>query len=114
MPERKRDNEKQELARLRRALAESQAKHTKPAVQGAPSNALGLAMRVITDLIGAIVVGTAMGYGLDFLTGLAPLFLILFFFLGLAAGIFNVMKTAKEMNRSGDEIAPNDENDKLG
>jgi ATP synthase protein I len=42
----------------------------------------------------AVVMGFAIGYGLDRVTGLSPLFTILFFFLGLAAGIVNVVRTA--------------------
>ncbi len=42
----------------------------------------------------AIVIGFAIGYGLDRLTGKLPLFTILFFFFGVAAGILNVIRTA--------------------
>lgn len=42
----------------------------------------------------AVVIGFAVGYGLDSLTGLSPLFTFLFFFFGLAAGILNVIRTA--------------------
>jgi len=42
----------------------------------------------------AVVIGAAIGYWLDRLTGLSPLFFILFFFFGLAAGILNVVRTA--------------------
>ena len=42
----------------------------------------------------AVLIGFFAGYGLDHLTGLTPLFTILFFFLGLAAGILNVVRTA--------------------
>jgi ATP synthase protein I len=42
----------------------------------------------------AVVIGFFIGVGLDRLTGLSPLFTILFFFLGLAAGIVNVVRAA--------------------
>ncbi len=42
----------------------------------------------------AIVIGFAIGYGLDRLTGKLPLFTIIFFFIGVAAGILNVIRTA--------------------
>jgi F0F1-type ATP synthase assembly protein I len=33
--------------------------------------------------------------------GTMPLFLLVFFFLGAAAGLLNVFRAAKEMNRDG-------------
>ncbi len=42
----------------------------------------------------AVVFGFFIGYGLDRLTGLSPLFTIVFFFFGIAAGILNVVRTA--------------------
>ena len=42
----------------------------------------------------AVLIGAAIGYWLDRLTGLSPLFFILFFFFGLAAGIVNVVRAA--------------------
>jgi F0F1-type ATP synthase assembly protein I len=42
----------------------------------------------------AVVIGFFVGYGLDRLTGLTPLFTIVFFFFGLAAGIMNVVRAA--------------------
>jgi len=44
----------------------------------------------------ALVIGTAVGWWLDNVTGWSPLFFILFFFLGLAAGIRNVYITTKK------------------
>lgn len=44
----------------------------------------------------ALVIGTAVGWWLDKLTGWSPLFFILFFLLGLAAGIRNVYITTKK------------------
>jgi F0F1-type ATP synthase assembly protein I len=46
----------------------------------------------------AVVIGFFVGYGLDRLTGLSPLFTILFFFFGLAAGIVNVVRTASAVS----------------
>ena len=42
----------------------------------------------------AVVIGATIGYWIDRLTGLSPLFFLLFFFFGLAAGILNVVRTA--------------------
>jgi ATP synthase protein I len=56
--------------------------------------ALGALSAVGIAFVLAVVIGAAIGYWLDRLTGLSPLFFILFFFLGLAAGIVNVVRTA--------------------
>jgi F0F1-type ATP synthase assembly protein I len=55
---------------------------------------LGALSAVGIAFVLAVVIGFFVGYGLDRLTGLSPLFTILFFFLGLAAGILNVVRTA--------------------
>ncbi len=55
---------------------------------------LGALSAVGISFVLAVVMGFFAGYGLDRLTGLSPLFTILFFFFGLAAGIVNVVRTA--------------------
>ncbi len=55
--------------------------------------ALGALSAVGIAFVLAIVIGAAIGYWLDRLTGLSPLFFLLFFLLGLAAGIVNVVRT---------------------
>lgn len=44
------------------------------------------------ELIGAIVGGGVLGYALDFIFGTEPILLILFLFLGIAAGFLSVWK----------------------
>jgi ATP synthase protein I len=44
----------------------------------------------------ALVIGTALGWWLDKVTGWSPLFFIVFFLLGLVAGIRNVYITTKK------------------
>ncbi len=41
----------------------------------------------------AIALGTALGLWLDRVTGLSPLFFIVFFLCGIAAGVLNVYRT---------------------
>ncbi len=55
---------------------------------------LGALSAVGIAFVLAVVIGFFIGYGLDRLTGLTPLFTILFFFFGVAAGILNVVRTA--------------------
>lgn len=57
--------------------------------------AMSRAMRVSAELIGGIVVGGAIGWFIDGWLGLQkPWFFILFFLLGAAAGILNVIRMA--------------------
>ena len=60
----------------------------------AGSSGMGVGFRLAIELVTALVVGVAIGYGLDRWLGTAPLFLIVFFFLGSAAGFLNVYRAS--------------------
>ena len=71
--------------------------------KGPPPSQLGIAGRFATELVVALVVGGGLGWGVDWLLGrfgfhTRPVFLIVFFILGAAAGIRNVMRAATEIN----------------
>jgi ATP synthase protein I len=57
-------------------------------------NALGLAFRVGVELISAVAVGTAIGWGLDYWLDTRPWFMLVFIIVGGAAGIINVYRMA--------------------
>jgi ATP synthase protein I len=63
-----------------------------------PPTLFGMALRFSTELILALAVGAAMGWGLDRIFGTRPVFIVLMSAIGAAAGIRNVMRTAREMN----------------
>ena len=65
-----------------------------PRTGGAAPDASGMAVffRVGVELVSALLVGLAVGWGLDRLLGTRPLFLILLVFLGGIAGIVNVWR----------------------
>ncbi len=54
---------------------------------------IGLALRIGTELVAGVVVGVAIGLGLDWWLGTKPWLMIVFFFLGAGAGIVNVYRT---------------------
>ncbi|WP_112311985.1 AtpZ/AtpI family protein [Pseudogemmobacter bohemicus] len=56
-----------------------------------------LAWRMVIELATGIVVGTAIGYGLDRLFGTLPFLLVIFSLLGFAAGVRTMMGTAREV-----------------
>ncbi len=65
----------------------------------APSRgvALGKAFRLVTELVAGLVVGGFIGWYLDQWLGTTPIMLLIFFILGVAAGVLNVMRTARTM-----------------
>ena len=58
---------------------------------------MGNAFKLGTELVAAVGVGTIIGFILDTWFGTKPWLIIVFFFLGSAAGILNVIKAAKRM-----------------
>ena len=58
---------------------------------------MGSAFKLGTELVSAVLVGTIIGFILDTWFGTKPWLIIVFFFLGSAAGILNVIKTANRM-----------------
>jgi len=78
------------------AAKRANAPHGAPA--GGQSGSLGTAFRLSADMVSAVVAGTGLGWGIDWLLGTQPWFLLLCFFLGVAAGILNVIRTANAMS----------------
>jgi len=58
---------------------------------------MGSAFRLGTELVAAVVVGTIIGFILDNWFDTKPWFIIIFFFMGVIAGILNVIRVAKNM-----------------
>ena len=61
------------------------------------SSSMGSAFKLSTDLVAHVAVGTIIGFILDSWFDTKPWLMIVFFFLGSAAGILNVIKAAKRM-----------------
>ncbi len=60
---------------------------------------MGSAFRLGTELVAAVLVGTIIGFILDNWFGTKPWFIIIFFFMGVIAGILNVIRVAKNMQK---------------
>jgi ATP synthase protein I len=79
-----------------RAARERQGLEPKPPTQGegqgGEPSALAIGLRVAVELVVALVVACAIGWGLDQLLGTRPIFLIAFVPLGAAAGILNLWR----------------------
>ena len=93
------DNDAAMRARLK-ALSQDLAKGAKPGPERtatsdkASSSALSLGLRVTSEFVAAIVVGTFIGWQLDRWLHTSPGMLILFIALGTAAGFYNVYRIA--------------------
>ena len=66
---------------------------------GSNAASLGKALKISTELVAAVVVGSTIGFLLDNLIDTKPLLIICFFFMGVAAGILNVFRSAKKMHK---------------
>tara|TARA_B100000989_G_scaffold95529_1_gene69474 strand:+ start:307 stop:579 length:273 start_codon:yes stop_codon:yes gene_type:complete len=60
---------------------------------------IGSALKLSTELVSAVAVGTIIGFLLDKTFGTKPWLILIFFFVGVVAGIMNVIKSAKNMQK---------------
>ena len=85
------------LADFAARLQKTRKMHIEPAVAANRGTAIGIAFRLSTELVAGLVVGGGMGWLLDKWLGTSPWLLLIFFFLGVAAGILNVFRTAQQI-----------------
>ena len=71
-------------------------KKNKDLKQSSSSN-IGVAFKLSTEMVAAVVVGTIIGFILDNWFGTKPWLILIFFFVGVVAGILNVIRSAKNM-----------------
>tara|TARA_Y100001949_G_scaffold67711_1_gene57336 strand:+ start:349 stop:630 length:282 start_codon:yes stop_codon:yes gene_type:complete len=64
--------------------------------QSSSSN-IGTAFKLSTEMVAAVIVGTIIGFILDNWFGTKPWLILIFFFVGVIAGILNVIRSAKNM-----------------
>ena len=60
---------------------------------------IGNAFKLGTELVAAVAVGTIIGFILDSWFGTKPWLIIVFFFLGAAGGMLNVIRAANKMQK---------------
>ncbi len=76
--------------RIKRARAKQA-----PGSGASGASSFGQALRIGAELVSGLIVGVAIGWGLDAWFGTKPWLMIAFFFLGAAAGILNVYRSTK-------------------
>jgi ATP synthase protein I len=92
------------LKRLGERIDAAGKKHAGTEPQAQPTSAFGIAFRLGTELVSAVFVGGGLGWGIDWAfqnwahIQTRPVGLVVMFFLGAAAGIRNVIRTARQIS----------------
>ena len=60
---------------------------------------LGVAFKMSTELVAAVLVGSIIGFIFDTWFGTKPWLILTFFFVGVIAGVLNVVRSAKNMQK---------------
>tara|TARA_B100000959_G_C14757495_1_gene531871 strand:- start:350 stop:640 length:291 start_codon:yes stop_codon:yes gene_type:complete len=81
-------------------IAKRNIKGIEKNTKGSNVSSFGKALKISTELVAAVVVGAIMGFLLDGWFDTKPLLTICFFIMGVAAGILNVFRSAKKMQKN--------------
>jgi ATP synthase protein I len=91
------DGSRDDLAKLEQRIAAAKSgREEKPHMEEHYSQAQ-LAWRMVIELVAGLGIGFGIGYGLDWLFGTLPFLMVIFTFLGLAAGVQTMIRSAKEI-----------------
>jgi ATP synthase protein I len=85
--------------KTRLKIAKSKIKNQVQSDTDKKGSFMGNAFKLGTELVAAVAVGTIIGFILDSWFDTKPWFIIIFFFLGAAAGMLNVIRTANQMQK---------------
>jgi ATP synthase protein I len=85
-------------ARIKRAQGVRPAQAAADRVRQGEMTGIGRGFRLASEFVAAIVVGAALGWGVDRIFGISPWGLIVLLLLGFAAGVLNVIRATAELN----------------
>ena len=85
--------------KTRLKIAKSKFKKKNPSESDDKKSSFGKAFQLSTELVSAVLVATIIGFILDNWFDTKPWLIIIFFFIGVAAGIINVVRSAKKMQK---------------
>ena len=88
----------QDDLKTRLKIAKSNLKEN-PFENNEQKSSFGKAFQLSTELVSAVLVATIIGFILDKWFDTKPWLIIIFFFIGVAAGIINVIRSAKNAER---------------
>ena len=85
--------------KTRLKIAKNKTDKEKKSEKEHKGSSMGSAFKMSTELVSAVAVGTIIGFILDKTFGTKPWLILIFFFVGVIAGITNVIKSAKNMQK---------------
>ncbi|MDR6954561.1 ATP synthase protein I [Ancylobacter sp. 3268] len=86
---------------LQRVQAERRAEGAAPkADPTSTASGMALAFRLGAEFVSGVLVGAGLGWGIDYLFGIAPWGMIVFLLLGFGASVVNMMRAAGEFGRN--------------
>ena len=85
--------------KTRLKIAKSKIKNEAQDLDEKKGSFMGNAFKLGTELVAAVAVGTIIGFILDSWFDTKPWLIIIFFFLGAAAGMLNVIRAANRMQK---------------
>ena len=88
-----------DLFKTRLEIAKSKISNRNLHKDKKPPSSIGTAFKLSTELVSAVAVGTIIGFILDNTFGTKPWLILIFFFVGVVAGIINVFRSAKNMQK---------------
>tara|TARA_B100001113_G_scaffold288413_1_gene244196 strand:+ start:58 stop:333 length:276 start_codon:yes stop_codon:yes gene_type:complete len=83
--------------KTRLEIAKKKASKRNLNIKNQNQSPIGTAFKLSTELVSAVAVGTIIGFILDKTFGTKPWLILIFFFVGVVAGITNVIRSAKNM-----------------
>lgn len=86
------------LEALGQKIEEAKPKRAADAPPMLDSSDMSRAFRFTAELIAGVIIGLLVGYGIDSWLGSLPWAMIVCLFLGMAAGMRNMMRSAKELD----------------
>jgi len=102
------------LKALAEKLEAAQAPKARKTHGGGKYSGAGQAWQMVIELTTGMVIGVLIGMGLDAVTGLAPVFIVVFTLLGFAAGVRVMMQTAASFQRKAEADALENNNSPEG
>jgi ATP synthase protein I len=87
-------------ARIARARGQRAAEAVAMPAHHETASGLSIAWRFMSEFVAAIVVGAGLGYLADMFLPTRPWGLIVMLLLGFAAGVLNMIRAAREMNKA--------------
>lgn len=71
-----------------------------PASRGSMQSGLGVGLRIGIEMVVSVAVGAGIGYLIDGWADTRPLFMVVFLFLGFAAGLMNVLRIIRGLDEA--------------